>query len=97
MGALFVPRVTWPFVNELPGVENRIDLLYQAVVDGRIGQRWWACNACASKAQMLGLDPQKGMIAPGSDVDIVLYNPHADWTPEAPGARPGSCAGFGCR
>lgn len=64
--------------NGLPGVENRMDLLHQAVVDGHISRRRWIEIACASPARMFGLYPQKGTIAPGSDADIVLYDPHAE-------------------
>lgn len=64
--------------NGLPGVENRMDLLHQAVLDGHIGRRRWIEIACATPARMFGLYPQKGTIAPGSDADIVLYDPHAE-------------------
>ncbi|MFJ8228803.1 dihydropyrimidinase [Streptomyces sp. NPDC094448] len=64
--------------NGLPGVEHRMDLLHQAVVDGRIGRRRWIEIACAAPARMFGLYPRKGTIAPGADADIVLYDPHAE-------------------
>ncbi|GGY38412.1 dihydropyrimidinase [Streptomyces omiyaensis] len=63
--------------NDLPGVENRMDLLHQAVVDGHISRRRWIEIACATPARMFGLYPQKGTIAPGSDADVVIYDPHA--------------------
>ncbi|MGO4634201.1 dihydropyrimidinase [Streptomyces sp. 2RAF24] len=63
--------------NGLPGVENRMDLLHQAVVDGRISRRRWIEIACATPARMFGLYPQKGTIAPGADADVVIYDPHA--------------------
>ncbi|RPK89231.1 dihydropyrimidinase [Streptomyces sp. ADI98-10] len=63
--------------NGLPGVENRMDLLHQAVVDGHISRRRWIEIACASPARMFGLYPRKGTIAPGSDADVVIYDPHA--------------------
>ncbi|GAA4763071.1 MULTISPECIES: dihydropyrimidinase [Streptomyces] len=66
--------------NGLPGVENRMDLLHQAVVDGHISRRRWIEIACATPARMFGLYPKKGTIAPGSDADIVVYDPHATQT-----------------
>jgi dihydropyrimidinase len=64
--------------NGMPGVENRMDLLHQAVVEGRISRRRWIEIACATPARMFGLYPRKGTIAPGADADIVVYDPHAE-------------------
>ncbi|MEU3830630.1 dihydropyrimidinase [Streptomyces sp. SID486] len=64
--------------NGLPGVENRMDLLHQAVVEGRITRRRWIEIACATPARMFGLYPKKGTIAPGADADVVVYDPHAE-------------------
>ncbi|MFR9675543.1 dihydropyrimidinase [Streptomyces sp. TR06-5] len=64
--------------NGMPGVEHRMDLLHQAVVDGHISRRRWIEIACATPARMFGLYPKKGTIAPGSDADIVLYDPTAE-------------------
>ncbi|MFF5285012.1 dihydropyrimidinase [Streptomyces sp. NPDC013171] len=66
--------------NGLPGVENRMDLLHQAVVDGHISRRRWIEIACATPARMFGLYPQKGTIAPGADADVVIYDPHTAQT-----------------
>ena len=63
--------------NGLPGVENRMDLLHQAVVDGHITRRRWIEIACATPARMFGLYPRKGTIAPGADADVVIYDPAA--------------------
>jgi dihydropyrimidinase len=64
--------------NGLPGVENRMDLLHQAVVDGHLTRRRWIELACATPARMFGLYPRKGTIAPGSDADLVVYDPGAE-------------------
>ncbi|MFE1229026.1 dihydropyrimidinase [Streptomyces sp. NPDC058745] len=69
--------------NGLPGVENRMDLLHQAVVDGHITRRRWIEIACATPARMFGLYPQKGTIAPGADADVVIYDPHVRQTVSA--------------
>ncbi|SFE00558.1 dihydropyrimidinase [Actinacidiphila alni] len=64
--------------NGMPGVENRMDLLHQGVVDGQISRRRWIEIACATPARMFGLYPRKGTIAPGADADVVIYDPHAE-------------------
>ncbi|MFJ2957592.1 dihydropyrimidinase [Streptomyces sp. NBC_00669] len=63
--------------NGLPGVENRMDLLHQAVLDGHLTRRRWIEIACATPARMFGLYPRKGTLAPGADADVVVYDPHA--------------------
>jgi len=66
--------------NGLPVVEHRIDLTYQGVVTGEISlARWVEVNA-TTPARMFGLYPRKGVLAPGSDADIVLYDPSATQT-----------------
>lgn len=66
--------------NGLPGVEHRMDLLHQAVVEGRLSRRRWIDVACAAPARMFGLHPRKGTLAPGADADVVVYDPHAEQT-----------------
>ncbi|MGO8729510.1 MAG: dihydropyrimidinase [Streptosporangiaceae bacterium] len=63
--------------NGIPGIEHRIDLLHQGVVDGELSlARWVEVNA-TTPARMFGLYPRKGTIAPGSDADITIYDPDA--------------------
>ncbi|MDC7336143.1 dihydropyrimidinase [Streptomyces lydicus] len=69
--------------NGMPGIENRMDLLHQGVVEGRISRRRWIEIACASPARMFGLYPKKGTLAPGSDADLVIYDPAARQTVSA--------------
>ncbi len=63
--------------NGIGGVEHRMDLLYQGVVDGRISLSRWVDLCCTTPARMFGLHPRKGEIIPGGDADIVVYDPHA--------------------
>lgn len=64
--------------NGLPGIENRMDLLHQAVVDGHLTRRRWIEIACATPARMFGLYPKKGTLAPGAEADVVIYDPHTE-------------------
>ncbi|WP_028937216.1 dihydropyrimidinase [Pseudonocardia spinosispora] len=64
--------------NGMPGVENRVDLLHQAVLDGHISRRRWVELASTAPARMFGLHPRKGTIMPGADADIVVYDPAAE-------------------
>jgi dihydropyrimidinase len=61
--------------NGIGGVEHRVDLLYQGVVDGRLSLERWVETIATTPARMFGLAPRKGVLAPGSDADIVLYDP----------------------
>ena len=66
--------------NGIPGVEHRIDLLHQGVVAGELSLTRWVDVASTTPARMFGLYPQKGTIQPGSDADIVIYDPKATQT-----------------
>ncbi|MEQ7123503.1 dihydropyrimidinase [Actinopolymorpha sp. B11F2] len=66
--------------NGIPGVEHRMDLLHQGVVRGEISLGRWVEIASTTPARMFGLYPRKGVIAPGSDADIVVYDPRARQT-----------------
>jgi dihydropyrimidinase len=61
--------------NGFGTVEHRLDLMYQGVVDGRISLERWVEVCCTSPARMFGLYGRKGVIAPGADADIVVYDP----------------------
>ncbi len=66
--------------NGIGGVEHRMDLIYQGVVAGEISLARWVELCATTPARMFGLYPRKGVIQPGSDADIVLYDPNATWT-----------------
>jgi dihydropyrimidinase len=63
--------------NGIPGVEHRMDLLHQGVAAGELSLARWVEVAATTPARMFGLYPRKGTIQPGSDADIVIYNPAA--------------------
>ncbi|MBU2668469.1 dihydropyrimidinase [Actinoplanes bogorensis] len=62
--------------NGIGSVEHRVDLLYQGVVDGKLSLARWVETIATTPARMFGMYPRKGIIAPGSDADIVLYDPN---------------------
>ncbi|WP_433272970.1 dihydropyrimidinase [Actinosynnema sp. CS-041913] len=66
--------------NGMPGVEHRMDLLHQGVVKGEISLERWVEISSTTPARMFGLHPRKGVIAPGADADIVVYDPNAQQT-----------------
>jgi dihydropyrimidinase len=62
--------------NGLPGVEERLDLMHDGgVVSGRLTRERWVEVCSAAPARMFGLAGRKGVIAPGADADIVVYDP----------------------
>ena len=63
--------------NGIGGVEHRMDLIYQGVVDGRITLERWVEICCTAPARMFGLYPHKGAVVPGADADLVVYDPSA--------------------
>ncbi len=66
--------------NGLPGVETRMDLIYQGVVSGEISLSRWVEVTSTNPAKMFGLYPRKGVVTPGADADIVIYDPTARQT-----------------
>jgi dihydropyrimidinase len=66
--------------NGLPGVEHRMDLIFQGVVSGQLSVDRWVEITSTTPARMFGLFPRKGVIAPGADGDIVIYDPAATQT-----------------
>ena len=61
--------------NGIGGVEHRVDLIYQGVVDGKLSLERWVETISTTPARMFGLYPQKGIVQPGSDADLVVYDP----------------------
>lgn len=68
--------------HEMPGgmaqVENRLPFLFsEAVAAGKISAGRLVDIVSTKVAKIFGLYPRKGTIAPGSDADIVLFDPKA--------------------
>jgi dihydropyrimidinase len=61
----------------LPGVETRVALAYQGVVDGRYDLARWVDLVAAAPAGVFGLAERKGTLAAGMDADVVIFDPGA--------------------
>jgi dihydropyrimidinase len=64
--------------NGAPGIENRMSLIYDGgVAAGRFSVNRWVELCSTAPAKIFGLFPKKGTIAPGSDADLVIFDPEA--------------------
>lgn len=62
--------------NGCPGIEDRMMVLYtNGVGGGHFSINRWVELCCTNPAKLFGMYPQKGVIAPGSDADIVVWDP----------------------
>ena len=66
--------------NGLPGVEDRLTLVFQGVPAGRLSLNRWVEVVATAPAKLFGLYPRKGTIAPGSDADLVVFDPGTERT-----------------
>jgi len=61
--------------NGIPGIEDRVNLLYTCgVATGRLDLNRFVDAASTKAAKLFGLFPRKGTIAVGSDADLVIYD-----------------------
>jgi dihydropyrimidinase len=67
--------------NGVPGIEWRTTLMYHfGVRDGRIGLNRFVELIATNPAKLFGCYPRKGEIAPGSDADLVVFDPDRETT-----------------
>jgi dihydropyrimidinase len=67
--------------NGGPGIENRLHMLHEfGVRTGRISLNRFVELTSTNVARLFGLYPRKGTIAPGSDADIVVWDPEKKLT-----------------
>jgi dihydropyrimidinase len=65
--------------NGHPAIENRMELLYsEGVHKGKISLNKYVEVACTNPAKIFGMFPRKGTLAPGSDADIVIFDPNEE-------------------
>jgi dihydropyrimidinase len=63
--------------NGAPGIETRLSLVYDGGVrEKRISLNRFVELTSTAPAKIFGLFPRKGTIAPGSDADLVVFDPN---------------------
>jgi dihydropyrimidinase len=63
--------------NGAPGIETRMSLVFDGGVRaGKIGLNRFVELTSTSPAKIFGLFPRKGTVAPGSDADLVVFDPN---------------------
>jgi dihydropyrimidinase len=67
--------------NGAPGIETRMSLVFDGgVKTGKISLNRFVALTSTSPAKIFGLFPRKGTIAPGSDADVVVFDPNRKQT-----------------
>jgi dihydropyrimidinase len=62
--------------NGIPGLAARLPILFsEGVSKGRITLEQFVQLVATNPAKLMGLFPKKGAVAPGSDADLVLWDP----------------------
>jgi len=66
-----------------PQIETLLPLLYHGgVVEGRLSLQRLVEVTSETPAKLFGLYPGKGALLPGSDADLVIFDPEEEWTIE---------------
>lgn len=74
----------------MPGAEERPALIYHfGVGEGKISVEQMCKYLSENPAKIYQLYPRKGVLAPGSDADIVVWDPEAEWTLSAASQQSG--------
>jgi dihydropyrimidinase len=67
--------------NGVPGIGDRLALLWsEGVATGHLSPERFVALTATNPARLFGLYPRKGVLAPGSDADVVLWDPRARHT-----------------
>ncbi len=67
--------------NGHPAIEHRMELLFsEGVHKGKISLNKFVEVTSTNAAKIFGMFPRKGCIAPGSDADLVIFDPNEEHT-----------------
>lgn len=69
----------WDVHFGLPGLDTTLPMLLTAAAQGHLAYEDVVRIYADAPARRYGLQPRKGRIAPGSDADVVLVDPSAEW------------------
>ncbi|QGY38672.1 dihydropyrimidinase [Pseudodesulfovibrio cashew] len=70
--------------NGSPGLEDRMRIIWsEGVETGRLTPEQFVAVTSANAAKIFNIHPQKGIIAPGSDADVVIWDPKKQHTVSA--------------
>ncbi|MEP6894916.1 MAG: amidohydrolase family protein, partial [Chloroflexota bacterium] len=62
--------------NGLPGIQDRMPIMWTyGVRAGHITPNQFVAYNCTNPAKIFGLYPRKGTLLPGSDADVVIWDP----------------------
>ncbi len=71
---------TWNTVSGFVGLETQVPAMLTLVNQGYISYEKWIQMHSRRPAEIWGLYPKKGSLRPGTDADIVVFDPDAEWT-----------------
>jgi dihydropyrimidinase len=67
--------------NGMPGIEDRLMVMYEKGVRGqKLSLERWVEICSTNPARVFGMYPRKGVIAEGSDADVVVWDPNREHT-----------------
>lgn len=67
--------------NGVPGMQDRLNMVWtQGVEKGRINRQDFVRLCMENPAKVCGIYPQKGALLPGSDADVLIWDPNYEGT-----------------
>jgi dihydropyrimidinase len=81
---IFVDAEGKPIPFGAPSLETLSPLVWsEGVATRRLPPTWFARVMSENPARIFGLYPRKGVIRPGADADLTLWDPEPEWTIES--------------